>query len=136
MAVKDREIFVNTLDQQEKSSQEIIQEIQQISQAIQDNYQNVNHNFTAHTEQISEGLQKAAMALDSRIAALENCAAQIARIVEFQDSLEQGLHTLEKTAQLERVLGEVGANLVLLKPVLEQLNKPRRITLIESEEKR
>jgi biopolymer transport protein ExbB/TolQ len=136
MAVKDREIFVNTLAQQEKSSQEIIQEIQQISQAIQDNYQNVNHNFTAHTEQISQGLQKAAMALDSRIAALENCAAQVARIVEFQDSLEQGLHTLEKTAQLERVLGEVGANLVLLKPVLEQLNKPRRITLIESEEKR
>ncbi|PPJ62813.1 MotA/TolQ/ExbB proton channel family protein [Cuspidothrix issatschenkoi] len=136
MAVKDREIFVNTLAQQEKSSQEIIQEIQQISQAIQDNYQNVNHNFTAHTEQISQGLQKAAMALDSRIAALENCAAQVARIVEFQDSLEQGLHTLEKTAQLEQVLGEVGANLALLRPALEQLNKPRRITLVESEEKR
>lgn len=136
MAVKDRETFVSTLAQQEKSSQEIIQEIQQISQAIQDNYQNVNHNFTAHTEQISQGLQKAAMALDSRIAALENCAAQVARIVEFQDSLEQGLHTLEKTAQLEQVLGEVGANLALLRPALEQLNKPRRITLVESEEKR
>jgi uncharacterized protein YoxC len=136
MAVQDREIFVNTLAQQEKSSQEISQEIQQISQAIQNNYQNVNHNFTAHTEQISQGLQKAAMALDSRIAALENCAAQVARIVEFQDSLEQSLQTLEQTAQLEQVLGEVGANLALLKPVLDQLNKPRLITLFESEEKR
>jgi biopolymer transport protein ExbB/TolQ len=136
MAVKDREIFVNTLAQQEKSSQEISQEIQQISQAIQNNYQTVNHNFTEYTEQISEGLQKAAMALDSRIAALENCAAQVARIVEFQDSLQQSLHTLEKTAQLGQVLGEVGANLALLKPVLEQLNKPRLITLVESEEKR
>jgi hypothetical protein len=76
------------------------------------------------------------MALDSRIAALENCAAQVARIVEFQDSLQQSLHTLEKTAQLGQVLGEVGANLALLKPVLEQLNKPRLITLVESEEKR
>jgi hypothetical protein len=136
MAVTDREIFVNTLAQQEKSSQEISQEIQQISQAIQNNYQTVNHNFTEYTEQISEGLQKAAMALDSRIAALENCAAQVARIVEFQDSLQQSLHTLEKTAQLGQVLGEVGANLALLKPVLEQLNKPRLITLVESEEKR
>jgi biopolymer transport protein ExbB/TolQ len=136
MAVKDREIFVNTLAQQEKSSQEVIQEIQQISKAIQDNYQNVNHNFTEHTEQISEGLQKAAMALDSRIAALENCAIQVTRIVEFQKSLEQSLQTLEKTAQLKQVLGEVRTNLALLKPVLENLNKPRRITLVESEEKR
>ena len=39
MAVTDREIFVNTLAQQEKSSQEISQEIQQISQAIQNNYE-------------------------------------------------------------------------------------------------
>ncbi|AFZ61242.1 MotA/TolQ/ExbB proton channel family protein [Anabaena cylindrica FACHB-243] len=136
MAVKDRENFISTLAQQEQSSQKIVQEIQQISTAIQDNYQSVNHNFTEHTEHISEGIQKAAMSLDSRIAALENCAVQVARIVEFQQSLEQSLQTLEKTAQLEQVLGEVRTNLALLKPVLEQLNKPRRITLVEAEEKR
>jgi biopolymer transport protein ExbB/TolQ len=136
MAVKDRENFVTTLNQQQQSSQEIVQEIQQINTAIQENYQTINHDFNTHTEQISEGLQKAATALDSRIAALENCANQITKIVELQRSLEQSFQTLEKTAQLEQVLGEVRTNLALLKPVLENLNKPRRITLVETDEKR
>ncbi len=133
MAVKDREIFINTLTQQQQSSQEIVTEIQHISTAIQDNYQTINQDFNTHTEQISEQLQKAALALDSRIASLETCATQVTKIVEFQRSLEQSFQTLEKTAQLEQVLGEVRTNLALLKPVLEQLNKPRRITLVESE---
>jgi methyl-accepting chemotaxis protein len=140
MAVKDRENFITTLTQQQQSSQEssqeIVEEMKQISTTIQENYQNINHDFNIHTEQISEGLQKAATSLDSRIAALENCAAQITKIVELQRSLEQSFQTLEKTAQLEQVLGEVRINLALLKPVLENLNKPRRITLVESDEKR
>ena len=140
MAVKDRENFITTLTQQQQSSQEssqeIVEEMKQINTTIQENYQNINHDFNIHTEQISEGLQKAATSLDSRIAALENCAAQITKIVELQRSLEQSFQTLEKTAQLEQVLGEVRINLALLKPVLENLNKPRRITLVESDEKR
>ncbi|BAZ06479.1 hypothetical protein [Calothrix sp. NIES-3974] len=134
MAVKDREKFIATLAQQEQSSQDIVKEIQHISTAVQDNYQSVNQNFNAHTEHITEQLQKAAMTLDSRITALENCTHEVARIVEFQRSLEQSLQSLEKTAQLERVLGEVRSNLALLRPVLEQLNKPRRITLVEADE--
>ncbi|MFM7368833.1 MAG: hypothetical protein ACKO2Z_13795 [Sphaerospermopsis kisseleviana] len=140
MAVKDRENFITTLTQQQQSSQEssqeIVEEMKQINTTIQENYQNINHDFNTHTEQISEGLQKAATSLDSRIAALENCGAQITKIVELQRSLEQSFQTLEKTAQLEQVLGEVRINLALLKPVLENLNKPRRITLVESDEKR
>lgn len=136
MAVKDRENFVTTLTQQQQSSQEIVEEIQQINTAIQENYQNINHDFNTHTEEISQGLQKAAMTLESRIVALENCATQITKIVELQRSLEQGFQTLEKTPQLEQVLGEVRTNLALLKPVLENLNKPRRITLVETDDKR
>lgn len=136
MAVKDRENFVTTLTQQQQSSQEIVEEIQQINTAIQENYQNINHDFNTHTEEISQGLQKAAMTLESRIVALENCATQITKIVELQRSLEQGFQTLEKAPQLEQVLGEVRTNLALLKPVLENLNKPRRITLVETDDKR
>lgn len=136
MAVKDRENFVTTLTQQQQSSQEIVEEIKQINTAIHENYQTINQDFNAHTEKISQGLEKAAMTLENRIAALENCATQITKITELQRSLEQSFQTLEKTAQLEQVLGEVRTNLALLKPVLEQLNKPRRITLVESEEKR
>ncbi|MBD2359393.1 MotA/TolQ/ExbB proton channel family protein [Tolypothrix sp. FACHB-123] len=134
MAVKDRENFIATLTQQQQSSHEIVKEIQHISIAVLDNYQSINQDFNTHTEHITEQLQKAATTLDSRIAALENCAHEVARIVEFQRSLEQSLQSLEKTAQLERVLGEVRSNLALLRPVLEQLNKPRRITLVEADE--
>jgi hypothetical protein len=135
MAINDRENFIKVLGQQEQSSQEIVQEIQNINIAIRDNYENVNREFSEHTGHISQELQKAAIALDSRIAALENCANQVARIVEFQKSLEESLRALEKTAQLEQVLEEVRLNLADLKPVLDKLNKPRRITLVEAEEK-
>ncbi len=134
MAVKDRENFLATLTQQQQTSQDLVQEIQLISTAIQENYQNVNYNFNQHTEHISKELQQAAMALDSRIAALQDCATQVARIAELQHSLDQSLQALEQTAQLERVLGEVRTNLAMLKPVLQQLNKPRRITLVEAED--
>jgi biopolymer transport protein ExbB/TolQ len=135
MAVKDREDFINTLTEQQQSSQEIVAEIKYIHTAIQENHQTINYDFNTHTGQISEGLQKAATALDSRIAALENCANEITQIVELQRTLEQGFQTLEKTAQLEQVLGEIRTNLALLKPILENLNKPRRITLVETGEK-
>jgi len=44
------------------------------------------------------------------------------------------LRSLQKTSQLEQVLSQIDLNLAQLKPTLDQLSKPRRITLVEREE--
>ncbi|MGD1919050.1 MAG: flagellar motor protein MotA, partial [Pleurocapsa sp.] len=51
----------------------------------------------------------------------------------IQQGLERSFTSLEKTAQLENVLVAVKDNLAQLQPILQQLNKPRRITLVEQD---
>ena len=51
----------------------------------------------------------------------------------IQKGLERSFTSLEKTAQLENVLSAVKDNLAQLQPVLQQLNKPRRITIVEQD---
>ena len=50
----------------------------------------------------------------------------------MQKSLEHSLRSVGATEELKDVLDEIKNNLHLLHPVLNKLNQPRRITLVEN----
>jgi chromosome segregation ATPase len=95
----------------------------------------VANNLTQQADQLGLRLEQAAKALDTRIATLEQCASQVSEIAKLQQNLEQTVHSLEQTAQLEHVLVGVRESLTQLTPILEQLNRPRRITLVERDDR-
>ncbi len=132
---KDRQEFITYLQQQEDISIKIIDNIQELISQINSSQSEIKHDFIQQTKTISFQLEQASKTLENRIQALEKCTSNISAIVDLQSSLDQSLRTLEKTAQLEQVLIEVKTYLAELKPVLQQLNKPRKITLIETDGK-
>ena len=69
--------------------------------------------------------------MENRIAALEVATNKVSDLKQLQEGLERSFTSLEKTAQLEQVLVGVRETLFKLQPILKQLNKPRRITLVE-----
>ncbi|WP_219995495.1 hypothetical protein [Cylindrospermopsis raciborskii] len=81
-------------------------------------------------------LEAAAQALEQRISSLEKYATQISEIDNLQRSLDNNLRNLKEKAVLEGVLGEIQTSLERLRPTLDQLNKPRRILLLEQEDQR
>jgi uncharacterized coiled-coil protein SlyX len=81
-------------------------------------------------------LEAAAQALEQRISSLEKYADQISEIDSLQRSLDDNLRNLKEKAVLESVLAEIQTSLERLRPTLDQLNKPRRILLLEQEDER
>ncbi|NET62329.1 MAG: flagellar motor protein MotA [Symploca sp. SIO2E6] len=138
---QDRQEFITSLEQQQEANTKaftnLLSELRatntQLLEEINLGNSAVAKGLFTQAEQISNQLEQAASALENRIATLEQYAAQVSEIAQLQQSLEQTLESLEKSAQLEQVLLKVQENLAQLKPTLEQLSKPRRITLLEQE---
>jgi DNA repair ATPase RecN len=122
-------------EQQKELNYNFLEDIRRIVNLINDTNYQINQSLNQQTETISFQLEKAAQSLENRIKSLEKCTANISALVDLEKKLDQSLQNLEKTAQLEHVLTKVEVKLAELKPVLEQLNKPRKITLIETEER-
>ena len=140
-ASQDRQAFITSLEQQQEASTtaftNLLSELRatnmQLVKEINTGNSAVAKGLFTQAEQISNQLEQAASALQNRVAALEQYSAQVSEIAQLQQSLEQTLQSLEKSAHLEEILIRVQENLAQLKPALEQLSKPRRITLLERE---
>jgi biopolymer transport protein ExbB/TolQ len=131
--LRDRQEFMTFVEQQKEINFNLVKEIKDLIVTINEGNQQLKNGLLEETETISLQLEKAATSLENRIKALEECTSNVSAIMDLQNSLDQSLRTLEKTVQLEQVLTKVENNLAELKPVLQQLNKPRKITLVEAD---
>ena len=132
-AVKDRQKFMTFFNQQQQTNQAIIDEIKSTVEAIRSKNEAMANNLHGQSHEISRQLEQAANALERKVASLEKSANKITELQQLQQSLDRSLQSLEKTAHLEEVLIGIRENLAQLQPVLQKMNQPRRITLVESE---
>ena len=89
-------------------------------------------DLNIQTQGISQQLERAAQILESRVGSLEVATQKMSDFQQIQQGLERSFSSLEKTAQLENVLyQESKITSLSFSPILQQLNKPRRITLVE-----
>lgn len=133
MAVEDRQQFIAEFKEQQERSQAIAQQVRAIVDEIKLNNTAVSTGLAQQAEKLTQQLAQVATALESRVLALEECASKVAEIARLHQSLDLTIQNLEQTAQLENVLEAVKDNLAQLRPVLQQMNKPRRITLVEQD---
>ncbi|MEO1006584.1 MAG: MotA/TolQ/ExbB proton channel family protein, partial [Cyanobacteria bacterium J06638_38] len=132
-ANSDRREFLNFFAQQQQANQELVQQIRSIVEEIRSKNMTAAQDLNAQTQGISEQLEKAAQILETRVSSLEVATQKMSDFQQIQQGLERSFASLEKTAQLEHVLAGVKDNLSQLQPLLQQLNKPRRITLVEQD---
>lgn len=125
----------------ETAAQGFVKNVGQEIGTLQTQIQQVIHQFEAlqvalrdDRESLNTSLQQAAIALQDRVEQLAKHSAEIHEVSQLQASLDQTLKTLKEKATLEVVLGDIQATLQTLKPSLDQLNKPRRITLVEQDD--
>ena len=130
-ANSDRQEFLSFFAQQQQANQELVQQIRSIVGEIRSKNMAAAKDLNAQTQGISQQLEKAAQILETRVSSLELATQKMSDFQSIQQGLEKSFASLEKTAQLENVLSGVRENLSQLKPILSQLNKPRRITLVE-----
>ena len=132
-AVKDRQKFITFFNEQQQHNQDIIDEIKNTVESIRSKNEAMTQNLHGQSREISRQLEQAASALERKVASLEKSANKITDLQQLQQSLDRSLQSMEKTAQLEAVLVGLRDNLAQLQPILEKMNQPRRITLLESE---
>ncbi len=133
MADRDRHEFLSFFAEQQQANQELVVQIRAILEEIRSKNMAVANDLNAQTQGISNQLEKAAQVLESRVGSLETATQKMTDFQEIQLGLERSFASLEKTAQLENVLAGVKDNLSQLQPILQQLNKPRRITFVEQD---
>lgn len=132
-ANRDRQEFLTFFSQQQKSNQELVQQIRSVVEEIRSKNMAAAQDLNAQTQGISQQLEKAAKILETRVGSLETATKKMSDFSLIQQGLERSFASLEKTAQLENVLSGVKDNLSQLQPILKQLNQPRRITLVEQD---
>ncbi len=130
-ATRDRQEFLDFFSRQQQANQELVQQIRAIVEEIRTRNLAAAEDLNVQTQGISEQLEKAARVLEARVGSLEVATQKMSDFQDIQQGLERSFASLEKTAQLENVLTGVKDNLTQLQPILKQLNKPRRITLVE-----
>lgn len=132
-AENDRAKFIEFFNRQQQANEALIERIKATVEEIRSNNLATATSFDNQVSSVSFQLEQAARALENRVAALEQATNKVSDLRDLQKGLEQSFQSLEKTAQLEAVLIGVKEHLSQLKPVLSQLNKPRRITLVEQD---
>ena len=132
-ANRDRQEFLNFFAQQQQANQELVGQIRSIVDEIRNRNLSAANDLNIQTKQISHQLEKAARVLENRVNSLEVATQKMSDFQKIQQGLEQSFASLEKTALLENVLTGVRDNLAQLQPILKQLNKPRRITIVEQD---
>ena len=119
--------FIQTVGEEMGAMQN---QVQQIIRQFDD----LQVNLREDRESLNAGLQQAAIALQDRVEHLAKYSAEVNEVSQLQASLDKTLKTLKEKATLEAVLEEIQATLQNLKPSLEQISKPRRITLVEKDD--
>ena len=129
----DRQEFLSFFVQQQQANRELIYQMQATVEEIKAKNLAAANSLNEQATAIGKQLEQAAQALEHRVANLEQAADKISDLRDLQQGLAQSFSSLEKTAQLEHVLVGVRENLAKLQPILQQLNKPRRIMLVEQD---
>ena len=132
-ASRDRQEFLSFFAEQQKTNEELVQQIRSVVEEIRSKNMAAANELNAQTQGISQQLEKAAQILESRVGSLETATKKMSDFQHIQQGLERSFASLEKTAQLENVLSGVKDNLNQLQPILKQLTKPRTITLVEQD---
>ncbi|MGF1541230.1 MAG: MotA/TolQ/ExbB proton channel family protein [Pleurocapsa sp.] len=132
-AERDRTEFLEFFERQQQANQELIASIKATVEEIRSQNMATAATFDSQVSGVSLQLEQAAQALENRVAALEQATNKVSDLRDLQQGLDRSFQSLEKTAQLEQVLVGVKEHLAQLTPVLNQLNKPRRITLVEQD---
>jgi biopolymer transport protein ExbB/TolQ len=130
-ANRDRQEFLTFFAQQQKTNQELVQQIRLVVEEIRSKNMATAQDLNAQTQGISQQLEKAAQILETRIGSLEAATRKMPDFSNIQPGVEKSFASLEQTSQLENVLSGIKDHLTQIQPVLQQLNKPRRITLVE-----
>ena len=130
---RDRQDFLSFFSQQQQANQQLVQQIRGVVEEIRSKNMAAADDLNAQTQGISQQLEKAARILESKVSSLEIATQKMSDFQQIQQGLERSFASLEKTAQLEKVLAGVKDNLSQLQPILKQLNKPRTITLVEQD---
>lgn len=133
IANSDRKNFIDYVAQQQTLNNQTITQIQDLITEIKQKNTTLTNDLTNQAQQVTNQLEQAAKILENRVASLEASANTITDLKRWQTSLDDNLRSLEKTAQLTQVLEGVKENLGQLQPVLNKLNNPRKITLIEQD---
>ena len=139
---EDTQEFYSLVKQQQQESQKILNNLvetiatnnSQLIKEMQQGNTNIAQSFTIQVEQINQQLRQAALALEKQISNLELHAAQISDITKLQNTLTHNLDSLEKTGQLSQTLMELHKRVEQLQPVLNKLQRPRRIMVVDMEE--
>jgi hypothetical protein len=130
-ANRDRQEFLTFFAQQQKTNQELVQQIRLVVEEIRSKNMATAQDLNAQTQGISRQLEKAAQILETRIGSLEAATRKMPDFSKIQPGVEGSFASLEQTSQLENVLSGIRDHLTQIQPVLQQLNKPRRITFVE-----
>jgi hypothetical protein len=130
-ANRDRQEFLTFFAQQQKTNQELVQQIRLVVEEIRSKNMATAQDLNAQTQGVSRQLEKAAQILETRIGSLEAATRKMPDFSNIQPGVERSFASLEQTSQLENVLSGIRDHLTQIQPVLQQLNKPRRITLVE-----
>ncbi|MEO0013240.1 MAG: hypothetical protein RLZZ535_1629 [Cyanobacteriota bacterium] len=130
-ANRDRQEFLTFFAQQQKTNQELVQQIRLVVEEIRSKNMATAQDLNAQTQGISRQLEKAAQILETRIGSLEAATRKMPDFSNIQPGVERSFASLEQTSQLENVLSGIRDHLTQIQPVLQQLNKPRRITFVE-----
>lgn len=133
LAHHDRQQFMEFFALQQQTNQKSLAEIQNLVTEIRQKNARLANDLNSQAEQISFQLEQAAKVLENKVSSLERSANKISDLQDWQASLDNSLRSLEKTAALTQVLEGVKNSLGQLQPVLKQLNKPRKITLVEQD---
>ena len=131
ITLDDREEFMNSFSEQQKFNQKMIQEIQEIVETIKYNTDNIGNGFTQQANEIRNQLNEAANNLASKVESLELSMAKIGELNQMQNSLEKVVLGLEKITEMENILTGIKENILTVKPILQELGKPRIIKFVE-----
>ncbi|MBD2576885.1 MotA/TolQ/ExbB proton channel family protein [Oscillatoria sp. FACHB-1406] len=134
LIIKDRKEFITYLETQKQSDLELVEKIQAAIIGINTTNSAAAEQLAEQTQQISEQLQQVTKALSNRLDSLEKCTEQVLEVARLQQNLDRSLRHLQETGQFGQTLTQIQDNLGQLKPLLKQLGKPRRITLVENDE--
>jgi biopolymer transport protein ExbB/TolQ len=135
LIIKDRKEFITYLEKQQETHGELVGKIQATISEINTSNSDTAKHLAGQTQQITEQLQQAIMVLSGRLNSLEKCTEQVLEVARLQQSLDRSLRTLQETGEFGQVLGGIQEKLGQLQPILKQLGKPRRITLVERDDR-
>ena len=106
---------------------------EQVQQVIQQ-FDTLQADLNTDRQALNTALHQAATALQDRVEQLAIHSAQVNEVSQLQTSLVANLKSLKETATLESILGDLQQAIRALEPGLQQLNKPKKILLVEQQD--